>query len=108
MSHALKLLILLMIRSFSCSNIFDNGQQKFEEILSLSKASSCWHRVLTMLHKYCSIDEIDKYQSTIAYQFTLCHLSTMYNDLPDISCHQKNIELCVANLHEHMNAFIGK
>ncbi|CAF4505942.1 unnamed protein product [Rotaria sp. Silwood1] len=105
--------MLLIISSFASSDVFDNGRQKYEQILSLSSSSSssstssCWQKVLTMLQKYCSIDELDKYQSTIAYQFTLCHLSTMNDDLSNILCHRNNIELCVEELHQHMNAFIA-
>ncbi|CAF3677177.1 unnamed protein product [Rotaria sordida] len=111
MSSFLKLLILLIISLLSSSDVFDNGRQKYEQILSLSSSStttsSCWQQVLIMLQKYCSIDELDKYQSIIAYQFTLCHLSTMNDDLSNILCHENNIELCVENLHQHMNAFIA-
>ncbi|CAF3861331.1 unnamed protein product [Rotaria sp. Silwood1] len=113
MSSFFKLLMLLIISSFASSDVFDNGRQKYEQILSLSSSSSssstssCWQKVLTMLQKYCSIDELDKYQSTIAYQFTLCHLSTMNDDLSNILCHRNNIELCVEELHQHMNAFIA-
>ncbi len=110
MSSFLKLLLLLMISSFSSSDFFDNGRQKYEQILSFSSSStsSCWQQVLTMLHKHCSIDELDKYQSSIAYQFTLCHLSTMNHDLSTIQCNENQIELCVKKLHQHMNAFIGE
>jgi len=111
MSSFLKLLLLLIIISFSSSDFFDNGRQKYEQILSFSSSSStssCWQQVLTMLHKHCSIDELDKYQSSIAYQFTLCHLSTMNHDLSAIQCSENQIELCVKKLHQHMNAFIGE
>ncbi len=109
MSSFLKLLMLLMISSFSSSDVFDNGRQKYEQILSLSSStSSCWQEVLSLLHQHCSIDELEKYQSTIAYQFTLCHLSTMNSDLSDIQCQENNIQLCVEKLHQHMNAFIGE
>jgi hypothetical protein len=107
MSSFLKLLMLLTISSFSSGDVFDTGRQKYEQILSLS-SSTCWQQVLTMLHKHCSIDELDKYQSLIAYQFTLCHLSSMNHDLSSIQCNENNIELCVKNLHQHMNAFIGE
>lgn len=108
-SNLIKLLILLMISSYSSSNILDNGRQKYEQILSLSSSTStCWNEVLTMLNKYCSIDELDKYQSLIAYQFTVCHLSTMNNDLVAIQCQEDNIQLCIEKLHKHMNAFIGE
>lgn len=101
--------MLLMISSYSSSNIFDNGRQKYEQILSLSSTkSTCWHEVLSMLHKYCSIDELDKYQSSIAYQFTLCHLSTMNSDLLNIQCNENNIDVCVEQLYKNMNAFIGE
>ncbi|CAF2874835.1 unnamed protein product [Rotaria sp. Silwood2] len=102
--------MLLIVSSFCSGDVFDNGRQKYEQILSLSSSSTtstCWQKVLIMLQKYCSIDELDKYQSTIAYQFTLCHLSTMNDDLSNILCLQNNIELCVENLHQHMNAFIA-
>ncbi|CAF0783780.1 unnamed protein product [Adineta steineri] len=107
MFHFLKLLLLLTIGSFSFGDMFDNGRQKYEQILSLSSTSSCWHDVLTMLHKHCSIDELDKYQSLIAYQFTLCHLSSMNHDLSNIQCSETNVELCIEKLHQHMNAFIA-
>ena len=107
MSSFFKLLILLTISSFSSTDLFDTSRQKYEQILSLS-SSTCWREVLTMLKKHCSINELDKYQSLIAYQFTLCHLSSMNSDLSAIQCNENNIELCVQNLHQHMNAFIGK
>jgi hypothetical protein len=101
--------MLLMLSSFCSSHVFDNGRQKYEQLLLLSSTdSSCWHQVLTMLHKHCSTDELEKYQSSIAYQFTLCHLSTMNNDLLTSQCTEKNIELCVEKLHQNMNAFIGE
>jgi hypothetical protein len=110
MSSFLKLLMLLMISSFSSSDVFDNGRQKYQHILSLSSksTSTCWQQVLSMLHEYCSIDEVEKYQSSIAYQFTLCHLSTMNSDLSTIQCNENHIDLCVEKLHQHMNAFIGE
>ncbi|CAF3971735.1 unnamed protein product [Rotaria magnacalcarata] len=107
MSSYVKVLILLTITAFSSSDVFNNGQQKYEQILSLSSTSTCWQDVLIMLQKYCSIDELDKYQSKIAYQFTLCHLSAMNDDSSNILCQQTDIELCVENLHQHMNAFIA-
>jgi len=109
MSSFFKVLILLTISSFSSTDLFDTSRQKYEQILSLSSSTStCWHEILSMLHKYCSIDQLDKYQSLIAYQFTLCHLSTMNHDLLNIQCNENHIELCVEKLHEHMNAFIGE
>ncbi|CAF3864260.1 unnamed protein product [Rotaria magnacalcarata] len=107
MSSYVNVLILLTITAFSSSDVFNNGQQKYEQILSLSSTSTCWQDVLIMLQKYCSIDELDKYQSKIAYQFTLCHLSAMNDDSSNILCQQTDIELCVENLHQHMNAFIA-
>lgn len=99
--------MLLTISSFSSTDVFDTSRRKYEQILS-SSSSTCWNQVLTMLHKHCSIDELEKYQSSIAYQFTLCHLSGMNHDLSDIQCNENNIEICVKNLHQHMNAFIGE
>ena len=109
----LNLLSVLLIRSFVDGNggdVLDTGRQKYQQLLSLSSSpatSSCWHDVLTMLHKHCSLDELDRYQSAIAYQFTLCHLSTMNNDLGNLQCPEGSVHLCVEKLHQHMNAFIG-
>lgn len=114
MTRLLNLLSVLLIRSFVVSDhdVFDTGRQKYQQLLSLSSSpattSSCWHDVLTMLHKHCSLDELDRYQSTIAYQFTLCHLSTMNNDLGNLPCPEGSVHLCVEKLHQHMNAFIGE
>ena len=108
MSSLFKLLLILMISSFSVSDIFDTGRQKYEQIQLLSTTSSCWNRILTMLHEHCSLDQLDKYQSLIAYQFTLCHLSAMNSDLKTLECHEHNIDSCIENLHKHTNAFIGK
>ncbi|UJR28083.1 hypothetical protein I4U23_009339 [Adineta vaga] len=106
MSSLLKLLCILLISSLSVSDVFDIGRQKYEQIQLLS-TSSCWQRVLTMLHEHCSLDELDKYQSSIAYQFTLCHLSTMNSDLTLIQCNEQNTNSCVEKLHQHTNAFIA-
>lgn len=108
MSNFLKLLILFIISSCSYCDVFENGRKKYEQIVSFSSTSSCWQDVLELLQSYCSIDAIDRYQSKIAYQFTLCHLSTMSDDLSNILCQENNIELCVEKLHQHMNAFIGE
>jgi hypothetical protein len=95
-----------MISSFSCSDVYNTARQKYEQILS--SQSTCWQQVLSMLHKYCSLNELDQYQSSIAYQFTLCHLSSMNVDLSDIQCNENKIEFCLEKLHQHMNAFIGE
>jgi hypothetical protein len=98
-----------MISSFSSSDFYNTGREKYEQILSLSSSqSTCWQQILSMLHEHCSLDELDRYQSSIAYQFTLCHLSTMNSDLSDIQCNENKIEFCVEKLHQHINAFIGE
>ena len=101
--------LLLIIRAFSCSDLYNTGREKYEQILSLSSTkSTCWQQVLSMLQNYCSLDQLEKYQSSIAYQFTLCHLATMNGDLSEMQCDEPNSELCVEKLHGHMNAFIGE
>lgn len=100
---------LLIISSSSCNHLYQTGRQKYEQIMSLSSTkSTCWQQVLSMLNEYCSLDQLEKYQSSIAYQFTLCHLSTMNDDLTLIQCNEPKTELCVEKLHGHMNAFIGE
>jgi len=111
MSNLLRVNIFFMISIVlihANANIHDSGRQKYEQILSLSTSTStCWQQVLALLQKHCSMNELDKYQSTIAYQFTLCHLSTMQTDLSKLQCQDNQIEFCVEKLHEHMNAFIA-
>ncbi|CAF0901587.1 unnamed protein product [Adineta ricciae] len=111
MSSLFKLLLIVLMSSFSISDVFDTGRQKYQQIELLSKSStetsSCWHRVLTMLHERCSLDQLDQYQSLIAYQFTLCHLSTMNSDLTSIACDEHRVESCVEKLHQYTNAFIA-
>lgn len=109
MHRCVQVFILFLVSSFVSNHVFDNGRQKYEQLLALSSSntSPCWQRVLAMLHAHCSIDELERYQSFIAYQFTLCHLSAMNNDLSQLPCTEDNTHVCVEQLHEHMNAFIG-
>lgn len=110
MSNLLRVSICVMINLLfhANANIHDSGRQKYEQILSLSTSTStCWQQVLALLQQHCSMDQLDKYQSTIAYQFTLCHLSTMQTDLTELQCPNDRIEFCVEKLHKHMNAFIA-
>jgi hypothetical protein len=109
MPNLIKLLSFLMISSVSCSDVYNTGRQKYEQILSFSSSqSTCWQQVLSMLHRHCSLDQLDQYQSSIAYQFTLCHLSNMNSDLSNLQCQDNRIEFCVEKLHKNMNAFIGE
>ena len=109
MNRCIQVFVFLLASSFVSNHAFDSGRQKYEQLLSLSSSatSPCWQQVLAILHDHCSIDDLERYQSFIAYQFTLCHLSAMNNDVSPLPCAEDNIHVCVEQLHEHMNAFIG-
>lgn len=110
MIHLLYLIFIVFVDLTSTDDIFNHGRQKYEQIrsLSTSQTAPCWQNILTMLHEHCSIDQLDRYQGFIAYQFTLCHLSTMNQDFDSLSpCTEDNIHQCLEQLHQHMNAFIG-
>lgn len=102
--------VIFLVNFSMCNDVFNSGRDKFEQIRSLSssKTSPCWTKILTMLNEHCSIDQLEKYQSFIAYEFTLCHLSTMNEDFDSFpKCNEENVDQCVEQLHRHMNAFIG-
>lgn len=104
-------ILIAIVHRSTADDVLHSGRKKYDEIRSLSASSStstCWQEILNLLHEHCSIDQLNQYQSMIAYQFTLCHLSSMGSDLAtSLLCIEENLENCVARLHQDMNAFIG-